>query len=73
MPVFTPVTMPEVPTVATVVLLLLHMPPGVLLASVVVAPGHTFIVPVIGVAVGAGVTILVTVAMPVQPVLPVTL
>ena len=46
MPADTPVTIPEEPTVALEVLLLVH-PAPVELVSVVVPPTHTFIVPVI--------------------------
>ena len=48
-PAATPVTTPvDEPTVAKPVLLLLHVPPVVAQASVVVAPSHTVSVPVIG-------------------------
>jgi len=50
-PPVTPVTMPEEePTVATEVLLLVQRPPGVRLESVAVPPGHTDVMPVIGLA-----------------------
>ncbi len=52
MPAETPVTIPVLaPTVATPVLLLLHVPPLVALASVVVAPTQAAVVPVIEVGV----------------------
>lgn len=41
-----PVTTPDVLTVPSAVLLLLHVPPVVVSVSVVVRPVHTFIVPV---------------------------
>ena len=44
LPVTTPV---DAPTVATVVLLLLHVPPPVASESVVVRPEHTVLVPFI--------------------------
>jgi hypothetical protein len=48
-PAETPVTAPvEEPTVATAVLLLLHVPPPVLWLRVVTEPWHTLVVPVIG-------------------------
>lgn len=48
-PPLTPVTMPvDGSTVATEVLLLFQVPPVVLLLSVVVAPGQTVVVPLIG-------------------------
>jgi hypothetical protein len=43
----TPDTIPVAPTVATLVLLLLQLPPGVVLASVIVLPSHTCDGPVI--------------------------
>ena len=55
-----PVTIPSVaPIVATPVLLLLHVPPLVALASVVVAPAHTLVVPVMAVARELTVTVVV--------------
>ena len=41
------VTVPSVPTVATVVVVLLHVPPPVASVSAVVAPWHTLAMPVI--------------------------
>lgn len=50
MPGDPPVTMPvDEPTVATVMVLLVHVPPPLALASVVVKPVHTKRLPVIGV------------------------
>jgi hypothetical protein len=46
-PAVTPVTIPVVFTVAIPVARLLHVPPGVVLASAVVPPAHTVAVPVI--------------------------
>jgi len=61
-PALTPVTIPEVPTVAFVVLLLLHDPPPASL-RVVVAYWHTLGVPPIG----EGSAITVTVVVMLQP------
>lgn len=56
-PADSPVTIPVVPvTVATVEAELDHVPPLILLASVVNAPGHMLIVPVIA---AAGFTVMV--------------
>lgn len=64
MPTLIPETMPvEDPTTAIAVELLLHVPPGVLLLSVVVLPLHTSVVPVI--AAGNGFTVTVAVVKPV--------
>lgn len=64
-PALTPVAMPLVePIVATPVLPLLHVPPGTLLLSVVVAPWHTEVVPPM--AEGAAFTVNTVVAI--QPV-----
>lgn len=46
-PAVLPVTTPEVPTAATVLLLLLHVPQGVASVREVVAPTHALVVPVI--------------------------
>jgi hypothetical protein len=60
-----PVTMPDVvPTVAVVLLLLLHMPPIVASLRVAVVPEHTVGEPVM--ATGTGFTVMGLVAM--QPV-----
>ena len=63
MPALLPLTTPRLSTVACV-LTALHVPPVVASASDVVAPGHIYIVPVIG----AGGTLTVTVVVAVQPV-----
>ena len=57
------VTTPVLPTLAMVALLLLHTPPPVASASVLVAPVHAYKVPVIA----AGDALTVTVARAVQP------
>lgn len=54
-PAAIPVTTPLASTVATAVLLLTHVPPGVALFSTVIAPSHTFIRPVMGE--GSGLTV----------------
>ena len=60
MPTATPDTKPVTNVVdATVVLLLLHVPPVVALASVVTVPSHTVAVPVM--APGNGFTVTTTV------------
>ena len=56
--------MPVVPTVAIPVLALLHVPPPVLLLSVVVLPAHAWVVPLLAVY---GAQVIVKVAT--QPVL----
>ena len=65
-PAATPVTIPEVPTVAILVSVLLHIPPPVRSISVVVAPGQTVYVPRIAPAVRNGLTVTTVVAI--QPV-----
>lgn len=61
MPPDTPVTIPvPLPIVATEVLALLHIPPPVIILSVVVLPWHTVITPPI--AVGDGFTVIIAVA-----------
>lgn len=62
-PAATPRTTPLPLTVATVVVLLLHVPPPIELLSVVLAPGHTVNVPVIDGT--EGILMTVTVAVPV--------
>ena len=57
-PAATPVKMPDVPTVATLVLLLAHVPPTVADESAVEAPTHTVDKPVI--AAGAAITVTTT-------------
>ena len=61
-PEATPVTTPEALTVAADVLLLLHTPPPVASLIVVVAPGHTVVVPVMDPADGNGLTVTIEVA-----------
>jgi len=64
-PADTPVMIPVVlPAVASVVLLLLQVPPVVALLSVVVRPAHTLVVPLI--AAGSGLTVNAVVML--QPV-----
>lgn len=65
LPAATPVAIPvDEPTVATAVLLLLHVPPVVALFSVVVAPTHAESVPVIVPAVdGAAFTVAIAVVI----------
>jgi hypothetical protein len=59
-PTVSPVTMPvNKLTVATVVLLLLHVPPAVASLNIVVSPKHTFVLPVIGAGNGFTVTVVV--------------
>src|SRR4051794_13646964 len=62
--VATPLTTPAELTVATVVLLLLHMPPVVRSVKIILERGHTLEVPVIVNTTGIGLT--VTVAVPVM-------
>jgi hypothetical protein len=64
-PASTPVAMPLGLTVATLPVLLAHVPPAVASASVVVRPAHTVIVPVM--VAGNGLTVITVVVM--QPVL----
>jgi len=60
-PVFTPVTMPvEVPTVAMIGLLLLHVPPVVASVRAVELATHVVAVPAIAVGNGLTVTVFVT-------------
>ena len=63
-PAATPVTSPAVPTVATAVLLLLHVPPVTVELKVVTDPGQTVAVPVSA----GGKALTVTVAVVKQPV-----
>ena len=57
----TPVTMPDdVPTVAIAGSLVVHVPPALALANVVVSSGHTTAVPVIGAGAVFTVTVVVT-------------
>lgn len=65
MPPVTPSTSPvSEPTVATAVLLLLQLPPVIEFTSVIVAPLHTVVGPVIG----PGARFTVTTAVTKQPV-----
>ena len=66
MPLDTPVTSPEVPIVATPVLTLLHVPPGVASVNVVDEVGQIINDPVVPIAAGNGFTVTVLVAA--QPV-----
>lgn len=65
-----PVTIPVLPTVATDVVLLLHIPPKVAFVKVVVAPIHRVEEPAIGGAAGKAFTlkIAVLIALPQLPV-----
>ena len=63
-PVSNPVLAPNVVTVATLVLLLLHAPPNVALLSTLVCPAHTVAIPVM--AAGTGFTEIIVVLK--QPV-----
>ena len=67
-PAATPVTMPVLPTVATVVAVLLHAPPVVASLNPVVDPAQTIAVSVIVPADGSGLTVttLIAAAVP-QP------
>ena len=58
-----PVTTPDVLTVARDVLVLLHTPPEVALARVVVRPGHTLVVPVMAATEMGAETVTVLVAV----------
>ena len=67
MPAATPVTIPVVPILAFA-LLVLHVPPVTVSVMVVVAPVHTVDAPEIAPAFGAGLTVIVLVAVAVpQP------
>ena len=61
-PAATPVTVPVLPTVATVVAVLLQAPPVVASLNPVVAPAQTIAVPVIVPADGSGLTVTTLVA-----------
>ena len=69
LPVATPVTTPELLTVATEVLLLLHVPPLTLSVNEVILPTDTVEVPVIVPADGAAFTITEAVALAVPQLL----
>ena len=62
-PAATPLTTPPVPTVAIPVLVLLHVPDGVPLESIVVVAGQRVSIPVLA----AGVVFTVTAFIAVQP------
>ncbi len=47
-----PVAMPPAPAVATAILLLLQVPPGVVLERVVLVPGQMLVFPTIGATAG---------------------
>ena len=64
----TPVTSPVVLTVATAVALLLHVPPPVVLVSVILLPAHTDEGPEIALTEGLTLTVTERVAVAVQPV-----
>ena len=68
-PVDKPVTTPEVLTVPTAGLVLLHAPPPAALVSAVLAPTHTIAVPVIVPASGRGLTVATCVAAAVPQLL----
>jgi len=58
----TPVIIPEASIVATAVASLLHAPPVMASAKVVVSPWHTDEVPVMAPAAGSGLTVTIKVA-----------
>ena len=68
-PAVMPLTTPLVPTVATEVLLLLHVPPAVALLSVVVLPAVSVAVPVMVPADGNGLTVITLAAAAVPQLL----
>ena len=72
-PAVRPVTTPDVLIVAVVGALLLHVPPGVASASVVVLPAHSLAVPVIAATAGPASVVKVVDAEAVQPAILVTL
>ena len=64
-PPLTPVKKPDADVIVpTAVLELLHIPPGVVLANMIVSPEQTVAVPVIAAGVSVTVSILVTVHPP---------
>jgi hypothetical protein len=67
LPALTPVTTPEVPTVAIAKAELLQTPPAVALLKVVVASSQTDNVPVIAATVGLGFTVTTTVEVVLHP------
>ena len=66
-PAATPVTIPVVPTKAIDVTLLVHVPPGELLLSIVVDPWHKLIIPVIAPGSGLTTTVVVYTVTELQP------
>jgi hypothetical protein len=58
-PATSPLTIPVVPTDATLLLLLLHTPPVVTLLSEVFASSHTVVAPIIDPAFGNGLTVTI--------------
>ena len=66
-PAVTPVITPELLTVATLVVLLVQVPPVVAVVNVVVLPTQTFEVPVICSIVGVGYTVTVVNFVEEQP------
>jgi hypothetical protein len=72
LPSDTPLTKPPVPTVAMPVALLLHTPPLVALARVVVVFAQRVLVPVIAATVGNAFTVTIVVALAIHPFTSVT-
>jgi hypothetical protein len=68
-PAATPVTTPDVFTVAVAASALLHTPDGVVQASAVVVPLHKLKVPVTGATAVGALTVIIRVAIPVPHVL----
>jgi hypothetical protein len=66
-PAVTPETIPVLFTVATDGVLLAHVPPEVVLLSVVVVPAHNVPVPEIAATVGNGLIVTVVVTVVLQP------
>lgn len=71
-PAETPVTTPALETVATAVLLDVHVPPVVAEANCVVKPEQTFVAPVIAATDGNAFTVTLVVTAFVQPFIFVT-
>ena len=63
----TGVTLPLLSTVATVLLLLFHVPPTVVSANAIAFPEQTLALPVIGPTTGTGFTVTVSVAAFLHP------
>lgn len=70
LPAATPVTSPVLLAVAIVGSVVLHVPPAAPSVSVVVTPAQIVVVPVIAPADGRAFTVLIIVAVLLQPVLP---